>query len=374
MSNGQKKNHGIFRKTAAYFQEPLAPKVFLRRFFLALVIFLLIWVMLVWFLDPYICFHKAFFLKQTYTNSRAMIPGILRRYDYDTMICGSSMTQNFDIGEINRELGVNCIKATSAGLTGSDMDQYLKIALNDHRKTLKRCLIGVDTFAFAKNDSKLWKAYSYLYDESPFDPEYFLSADTFEAMYDMVRLNIRAIYHQDSRHQLNYSLMFGNKPSRMKFSGELLRKDIRELVRKPVTPDAASRSAMQQQLIDHIRNHKNVKFDIFLPPYSVYYWCYLKENGVLEDYLRSREFLAEQLYALPNAVIHDFQCDTNIILNEEHYADVMHYSPQVNTRIIRGIRDGSCRFTREEFKERTGMIRLLAEKYYGTFNSIRHKK
>ena len=59
-------------------------------------------------LDPFQQYRKANFYKPIYDNERYLNPGLAKTYDYNQVIIGSSMTENFllsdakDILEIGR--------------------------------------------------------------------------------------------------------------------------------------------------------------------------------------------------------------------------------------------------------------------------------
>ena len=61
--------------------------------------------------DPYFHYHKPLpYFSYTLDNERYQNDGILRHFDYDAVITGSSMTENFKPSELDELFGVNAVK------------------------------------------------------------------------------------------------------------------------------------------------------------------------------------------------------------------------------------------------------------------------
>ncbi len=63
-------------------------------------------VLLVWLVDPLFHFHKPFpFISYNLYDERYVNDGILRHFDYNTVIIGTSMAQNFKPSEVEALFG-----------------------------------------------------------------------------------------------------------------------------------------------------------------------------------------------------------------------------------------------------------------------------
>ena len=329
-----------------------------------------LWTLLVFWVDPYIYYHRGWGLKNVYSNSRARIPGIMRNFDYDAVLFGSSMCQNFRCSEIDAALRTRSIKATSAGLTSGTLSRYFETARRCRGRKLTRCVMGIDIFGFGKPDDDL--RYLYLYEDRWFPCEYFYSADTAEAVADVFVTNISAPFNRISRHQLDRDLMFANKP-RAKYGRQILEKEVRRLKTGPVMPDGETVQRFEKHLFSHVRKHPEIRFDLFLPPYSIYFWCLLREQGKLETYLKMRDLFARMAAAYPNVRVHDFQAEFDIVCRLDLYQDVTHYSPAVNTRMIKEIGEGRVVFPAAEFRRRTAAIERRSAEFQTAFDKLRSK-
>lgn len=346
-----------------------APK-FVGCFLGGMVGFLLVWTLLVFVLDPYIYYHRAWGLKNVFNNSRARVPGVMRNFEYDTVLFGTSMCQNFKCSEIDSIWQAKSIKATSAGLTSTEFSKYFNTALRYRKDKFKLCIMGVDIWSFSKKEMPGKRSYQYLYEDRVFPVEYFYSADTASAMLDMIVTNIEANYDHIAQHELNEDVMFSNKP-RYKFNRANLEKDVRKIKQTPANPNADTIKHFDEHLFTHVRNNPDIQFEMFLPPYSIYFWCFLRESGVLEDHLAARDKFACMAAQYPNVKLHDFQADFDIACGLDHYKDITHYSPAVNTRILQDMKAGKNVFSLEEFQQRTNLLRQRSAEYQAEFDKLR---
>ncbi len=358
------------KRIGSRIRRPLAPEQFIRLFGGLWIGFLAVWSLLVILLDPYIYYHRSILLKQVYDRSTAQIPGVLKHFEYDTVLFGSSMTQNFNIAEINRFLNCRSVKATSAGLSAETFSKYFETAKQFNEQNFQRCLLGVDIFAFSKNDVRLWEPYKYLYSRKLFPVEYFFSQDTAEAVSEMLLTNLTLKFDRISRHQVNADMMFSNKP-RYTYSRKYLERDVRRLRRSPAPVDSSTYKNLHTHLFKHVQDNPDIQFDLFMPPYSIYFWCLLREQGQLADYLKVRDLIAREVAAYPNVRLHDFQSDFSIVCNLENYKDVTHFSPAVNTVILRQISSSRRCFTPEEFALRTREIEQESARWQPEFAALR---
>lgn len=368
----QEKLSAMVRRVRERVCRPIPARRFVTSFLVTFGVFFLLWALLVFVIDPYIYYHRGWGLKNVFSNAPARIPGVMRNFEYDTVLFGTSLCQNFRRSEIDAALHVRSVKATSAGLKSDAMSRYFETAWRYRGHKLTRCVMGIDIFSFAKKSEN--SNYLYLYEDRSFPCEYFFSADTAEAIADVLITNISAPYDRISRHQLDEDVMFSNKP-RFKYNREALEKDVHKSAYSPVMPDDARTTAnFDRHLFVHVRNHPEIRFDLFLPPYNIYLWCLLREQGKLEPYLRLRDVFARMAAEYPNVRIYDFQAEFDIVCSLDVYKDVTHYSPKINTRIIQDIGSARHIFPPAEFRRRTALIRSRSAEFQPAFDELRRKK
>ena len=353
-------------------RRPVSARRFTVSFVAVFGILFLLWTLLVFWVDPYFYYHRSWGLKGVYSNPEARIAGVMRSYDFDAVLFGSSMCQNFKCSEIDAALHVKSVKATAAGMTSDMFSQYFETAWRYRGDKLTRCVLGMDILSFARGSEN--SNYSYLYKDRIFPWEYFYSLDTAEAIADVFITNISAPFNRISRHQLDEDVMFSNKP-RLKYSRELVEEDVRNWSSPLILPKdrTITINNFENHLFVHVRNHPEIQFDLFMPPYSIYFWCLLHEQGKLEDHLELRNIFARMAAEYPNVRVYDFQAEFDIVCCFDLYKDVTHYSPDINSRIIKEIGEGKHVFSLEEFQRRTDLIRSRSEEYQPEFDKLRPK-
>ena len=95
-------------------------------------------------IDPYFHYHKPDLDKYFYTlnNQRSQNDGIIKHFDYDAIITGTSMTENFRTSEADEIFGFHYIKVSFSGGTYKEINDNIEKALsiNKNLKTVIRCL------------------------------------------------------------------------------------------------------------------------------------------------------------------------------------------------------------------------------------------
>ena len=139
-------------------------------------------------IDPYFHFHKPLkdygytFWRQRYSND-----GIVRHFDYDAYIIGSSMTDNFKASEASELFGYSFIKVPYSGGYYNEFDHLIQRSYtsdNDIHMII-RCLdysrLAKDKDAEHEEDDPLhpqYKAPDYMVNSNPFDDiKYILNKD-----------------------------------------------------------------------------------------------------------------------------------------------------------------------------------------------------
>ena len=351
-------------------RRPVSARRFTVSFVAAFGAIFLLWTLLVFWVDPYIYYHRGWGLKNVFSNPLARIPGVMRTFEFDTVLFGSSMCQNFKRSEIDAALHVRSVKATAPGMNSDMFNQFFETAWRSRGDKLTRCLLGVDFIGFARERENT--NYSYLYKDRIFPCEYFYSLDTVEAIVDVFITNISAPYNRISRHQIDEDVMFSNKP-RLKYNRELLEENVREWTSDLSLSPARTIENFDMHLFVHVRNHPEIQFDLFLPPYNIYFWCMMRDQGNLEDHLELRNVFARMAAEYPNVRVYDFQAEFDIVGSFDVYRDMTHYSPDINSRIIKDIGEGKHVFTQEEFRRRTALIESRSAELQPAFDELRRK-
>ena len=117
-------------------------------------------------IDPFEVYHKATAFIPPITNGTQLYSnaGIAKNYAYDSVVIGSSMTENFRPSQLNRLFGGQFVKLCVNGGSSFDHKQMMELAFSTH--DVRRVLYGIDLDAltyFYKSPNH--ETPNYLYDD-----------------------------------------------------------------------------------------------------------------------------------------------------------------------------------------------------------------
>jgi len=320
--------------------------------------------------DPYQQYRKASFYPMLFRkNQRYVNPGLAKTYNYNSVLIGSSMSENFIISEIENNLQFGkTIKFCISGATSHEEYQILKTAFK--HKNIENVLYSFDIYSFTGNPSRLRHGKilpSYLYDEIIFnDYQYLLNLD-------VVTASLRAVIKPflDKKNLLyNYNYMwqwqhefedkfgkervlngwFANQGSSKKFQKELWRLEKLKL-------------SFDLNLLSLIKDHPETEFILFYPPYSILTFYDWSKNGVLKSSIAFKHYVFEQIKKYDNVKLYDFQVAKEIILDLDNYRDYSHYHQKINTQILKEIKSNNYRVTDENIDNYSEKLLNLVENY-----------
>lgn len=340
---------------------------------LVCVLFFLLFItaLLVFVIDPYLYWHKSWIGSTVYKESYARIPGVLKHEKYDTVLFGSSMCQIFHLNDINDAFQCKAVKATSPGLPGEALDQYLKQALKNGGADFKRAIIGLDYWAFAKNPAESPRLqYDYLYKDEFFPIKYLVSADTVSAIAELVKYNFRHFVLKKKVYQFERNLMFGHQPRPERYNRERLYKYVKTNTALPMKIKPQAYKFLDKFLFEHIRLHPEISFELFFPPYNVFFWCTIEKHDFMDEYLEFRNHIIREAAKYSNVKLHDFQAEKSIVCDFDSYQDITHYNVETGKRILYLMAEGKYRVQVNNGLKNTQLLRQNVETFMPVYLNI----
>lgn len=155
---------------------------------------------LTYLIDPLQFFRRASYAPTFSTNERHQLPGLIRNYDYDTAIVGTSMAQNFYPSYADRVLHAHTIKLAISGSTVHEQFLVARLALLTGKP--RRVIWGVDDWVFRgavdRVRSDLGAFPYYLYDGNPVEHVWYLLnvtniSEAFAIISDRGRFFLRSV-------------------------------------------------------------------------------------------------------------------------------------------------------------------------------------
>lgn len=310
--------------------------------------------LLVFIFDPYFHYHKPFpFVKYRLYDERYTNDGISRHFDYDTIITGTSMAQNFKPSELDELFGVTSVKETFSGSGLKEQSDNLDRALR-RNKDLKNIFWSIDYNILRRE--KDWTQYegypTYLYDDNPFnDVSYCFNKSI---LYHGVLPNIlKTVTGERSTTLDEYSSW--DKPAgyqyimasylRWQEKGPML-EGLTEEERVMVT------ETVQENIIDLIQKYPDTTFYLFYTPYSIFYWDQQNQEGLMKGQFEAEQIATEMLLQCRNVKLYNFHNHHEVIENPDYYRDKEHYIPEINTRILEWMTTDEDLITADNYLQR----------------------
>jgi len=291
-----------------------------------------------WCIDPFQQYRLADaghvrFLRvlQRYIN-----PGIAKNADYDFVITGSSLMENYDLAEVNRLCKAKSVNLAMAAMSAFEQREILEVALR-HRQP-RRVVMSLDFNSFAPPiDASLPEIPDplplYLYDDNPLnDFRYLISGPVTLRTLAIVADARIGSYSTDSNRAWSWDreTIF----SRAKMLKDIDPADINKRFHQGSRNIEHMRASFETNIAALIAAHPDTQFNLVFPPYSIVVWADFVQRRQLDVSLAFKRFVFERLRSMPNARIFDMQADAAITHNLELYTDIYHFNSSINRRLM----------------------------------------
>ena len=306
-------------------------------------------------IDPYFHYHKPLKgLSYPLNNQRYQNNGIVKHFDYDAIITGTSMTENFKATEFDRIFQVNSIKIPFSGGSYKEMNDNLEIALA-HNDGIKIILRGLDYNSFLspadsmryEEDFYPW----YLYDDNPFNDVKYVFNKTilFGATKNVISRTRSGLpsttFDEYSNWMANYT--FGKEA----VDGTYTRAEKADGITPISQEDYKNiRENITQNVTELAAAHPEIEFYLFFTPYSIYDWDSLNQAGTLKRQLAGEKYAIELMLPYDNIHLFSFFTEHDMICDLDNYKDIAHYGENINSRILRWMKAGEHELTEENYE------------------------
>ncbi|MWC28911.1 copper amine oxidase N-terminal domain-containing protein [Paenibacillus sp. MMS18-CY102] len=295
-------------------------------------------VFLSWVIDPLQLYHKSWYSPVYSSEERYQNAGLARHYEYDTIILGTSMTENFLPSVVGRALGGNAMKLSLRGSTVPEQYETANLALSTGQ--VKTVLWGIDYFALRAGKNELGDEFpSYMYDSAYWnDYKYWFSITPYEKLgHGIMKLAVKG--EGGDLERLN------NWSRWVKFGRKEVLADYRKARQQEAyygtneDPLVDVQWAFDKYVLSVVKSHPNVQFRLYYPPYSILRHAVWHENNPVRygNQMVMRKWMFEQLSKLPNAAVYDFQGESRWTFDLDQYKDLSHHREEVNTAIAEAI-------------------------------------
>lgn len=313
-------------------------------------------------MDPYAVFHAPFLDMANYfdgTSVHYQVGGIIRNYDYDALLVGTSMTEAIDPSIIDKIFGGKTTRAIVYGAFAQDYCDLFKEIGNAGKADY--VILGLDaaTITLPVDEHRISNLYDYVYSPNFFTDSEYLWCD-YTALYEAPRM----LFSNLTGNTNDVKTFCIPKPS--KFGEEKVIPEIKR--REKWDEKRLSELEMKCKLnvnaiVKAAYSCKNIPTYIFIPPYSIAYWYRLYNEGTLDIQLKYMHDLYSGLLHYKNIRIFFEMIDQNIITNLNNYRDIHHYNPATSEKIMYDIAMGNNEITVSNLNATFANFKSFLESY-----------
>jgi len=309
------------------------------------------------YIDPFFHYHKPnnkFYY--TLSNQRYQNNGVLKHFDYDAIITGTSMTENFKTTELDKLFGVKSIKVSYSGGSFKEINDAIKVAYKSghYVKAVVRALDYYRIIA-AKDAMRtdLGTYPVYLYNDALYDDgKYVLNKDILinyciPMLKNKMKGQTGGITSFDRYSNWNKSYKFGRKyvvKNKVICNIDKAQKQFTEKDKKMVIEN------ISQNVVELASKHPETTFYYFFPPYSNVYYADLINRGGFERHLAAEKLAIEMILEYPNIKLFSFNLMTDIVTDLNNYKDTTQYGEWINSDILRYMKNDIGLLTKDNYK------------------------
>lgn len=316
-------------------------------------------------MDPFFHYHKPIpGVSYLISEERYQNDGIVKHFDYEAIITGSSETQSFKTSDFERIFGKSCVKTSFAGGTFKEVDDLVRtgISANPNIKYVVRSLdlnmindepdtLGYDEYP------------TYLYNKDPFDDyEYIFNKQVFLTIGEDFLSTLRGIPTTsfDEYASVADYKEYGKDAVLRTFTR--VDKIDEEMVFEEADYDRVKRN-LEANIIKTARENPQITFYYFIPPYSVCYWDATVRSNSLDYVLTEEEYAIELLLDVDNIKVFSFSSDIDMTGNLDNYFDTLHFSSAINAEILQWMHDGTGLITKDNYHDEINREREIYSSY-----------
>jgi hypothetical protein len=311
--------------------------------------------------DPFQQYRKRTWYEARYYQplQRYVNPGMARHYDYDTVITGSSMMENYRNPEVGAILNAKAINLAMGAMTAYELRQLLTTILASAKA--RHIILDLNFNAFAGSPTMQVVTEPlplYLYDSNPWnDVHYLLQAQTLGKSTEIALGLKRGRYSTNADQPWYWADEYQFSKSAT-LRGLDLANINRDYKQSPRTLEAM-RASFDANLLPLLRAHPDVRFSLVYPPYSALVWEDFRQRNQVEVSLAFKRAVFDTVRDLPNVGLYDFQARLDWVANLDNYKDIYHFSPRISLEMIEAIAKGSDRVTPDTWPQSEAILRVL---------------
>lgn len=313
-------------------------------------------------IDPLFLYHRPFWgLQPVIQNEEYQNAGIAKNFEYDNVIIGNSMSENFRTSWFDEGFSETTVKLTLHGSVPLHWDYLLRIISNRNQPP-KRIILNFDylTLCSSVTESPMMIPL-YLYDSNPLNDVNYLYNFSILKNYTLNFLkknlsneipDIDQIYLWDDGTICNEDSFWEH------YQFQFM---------ETVGPEAASQSALEniQLLSPYFEELCDTEFIFFFSPWSITHWRDAIQNNEIPDMKAAFSVALEELSHYKNVTLYMWQDKEmrGIMEDMNNYKDIIHYSGEVNQLMAQRICAGNGIIQPDDYQSEMDLFFDYIENY-----------
>ena len=314
--------------------------------------------------DPLFQYHKPWFgLEPVITNERYQNAGVIKHFDFDNAILGTSLSENFKISEVDDTFGGNSVKLTMYGSSIYNMTYQLELM---KKRGVKPRVIMCDMSHIlfeAPNDTLKNPLPTFLYNENPFDDgEYlwnFSILDDFS--FQTVMLNINNSIP-------DYNTVFVSEESKNSGKKKALNHYSRPSISSKAVDTEEYLSLEKKNLAlftKYFEAMPDIEYVFFFAPVSMLYWDEQMRLNRVQTLKAAYLEACKTLTSYKNVKVYLWTDDEMLetISNLDNYVDACHYNGEISSVMLRRIKNKLGIINKNNYQEQVDTLFQYIEKF-----------
>ena len=320
--------------------------------------------------DPFYVYHKPLpHLKAVLNDKEYQCTGTLKHFDYDAVIAGSSVCENYNNHWFDEGFGCTSVKAIRSYGATADLIYLMDMAFE--HQDVKQVFYNIDPSSLYTSTETTYVSTGcpvYLYDDNPFnDGKYLFNKDVLLEKIPFMLAKSHSDYDEGDSynwaqwktfHHLMCMQMYERLPEISPMQDEHMYDEL-----------AVKNTGF---ITDMITAHPDTEFKFFFSPYSMCWWDNAYRNGERDAVLNAERICIEELIKYDNAHVYYYQDDLEIITDLDNYMDTIHFSKDINRYVCDSLIEGRDEITADNIDEvlsdmyelSEDIVNIYIHKYY----------
>ena len=314
--------------------------------------------------DPLFQYHKPWFgLQPVIENERYQNAGVIKHFDFDNAVLGTSLSENFIVSEVNDTFGGSSVKLTMYGSSIYNMTYQMEL-MKKRKVKPKDIMCDMSPILFeAPSDELKNPLPTFLYNNNPFDDAEYLWNFTIlnDFTYQTVMLNINhSVPDYDTVFVPESSKTYGREVALSRYS----RPDI-----STETIDTEAYLELERKNLSlftqYIEDMPECEFVFFMAPLSMLYWDEQARLNMIPTLHSAFSEACKILTNYENVKLYLWSDDEMLatISDLDNYIDARHYNGEVSLEILNRIKANVGLVTKENYQAQIDKLFQYVETY-----------